>query len=79
MALAVINLMFIDSQPPSKQYSDLLTVDAATALALPLCRNTAPMTILHSEEGFFVFFFDGAVCPQKPHGFLGTGEEWERE
>ena len=25
------------------------------------------------------FFFHGALCPQKPYGLFGTGEEWDRE
>ena len=24
-------------------------------------------------------FFHGTLCPQKPQGLLGTGEEWDRE
>ena len=26
-----------------------------------------------------LFFILGAFCPQKPHGFSGTGEEWNWE
>ena len=41
------------------------------------------LTILHFEEGFFifflVFFLHGVLRPQTPYGLFGTGEEWERE
>ena len=51
MALAVINLMFIDSQPRSKQYGDPLTVDAAaTALALPLSGTISPCVFVVVDD-----------------------------